>query len=183
MEDEEKQKEEVEESESNENIEESSEKSSTTSLLIITIIGILLLAGFYFIYSRNQVKDDSMNDGMTDTNMEEQVEPQSSDSMNEEMMESDSMMENVISVEGGNYYFKPNEIRVKRGEKVDIEFTNAGGTHDLVIDKLNVRSEMTETGDTVSISFTPDQAGEFDFYCSVGNHRALGMEGTLIVEE
>lgn len=93
-----------------------------------------------------------------------------------------AMKENTIAVEGGMFYFKPNEIRVKKGEKVKIVFTNKEGMHDFVIDELNVRSDRIQAGTSTQIEFTPDKIGSFEFYCSVGNHRQMGMKGTLIVE-
>ena len=55
--------------------------------------------------------------------------------------------------------------------------------HDFVIDELNVKSEITKGGNSTVVEFTPDTAGTFEFYCSVGQHRANGMVGKLIVEE
>ena len=33
------------------------------------------------------------------------------------------------------------------------------------------------------LEFTADKAGSFEYYCSVGEHKAMGMVGTLKVEE
>jgi plastocyanin len=87
-----------------------------------------------------------------------------------------------IKVEGGSFYFKPNEIKVKKGDKVTVTFTNAGGLHDFVIDELNVKTKRLNAGQTEVVEFTPDKTGTFEFYCSVGNHRQMGMKGNLIVE-
>lgn len=87
-----------------------------------------------------------------------------------------------ISVEGGMFYFKPNVIKVKKGEKVKITFTNKEGVHDFVIDELNVKSKRIDEGQSDTVEFTPDKTGSFEFYCSVGNHRQMGMKGTLVVE-
>ncbi|HZE87411.1 MAG TPA: cupredoxin domain-containing protein [Methylomirabilota bacterium] len=87
-----------------------------------------------------------------------------------------------VTVEGGNFYFKPNEIKVKKGQKVKVTFTNTGGTHDFVIDGLNVRTERIQGGASTTVAFTPDKTGIFAFYCSVGMHRQMGMKGNLIVE-
>jgi len=32
------------------------------------------------------------------------------------------------------------------------------------------------------VTFVADKAGEYEFYCSVGQHRANGMVGKLIVK-
>lgn len=87
-----------------------------------------------------------------------------------------------VKVEGGMYYFKPNTITVKKGEPVRITFTSAGGMHDFVIDDLNVKSDRVQTGQSTTVEFTPDKTGSFEYYCSVANHKALGMKGTLIVK-
>ena len=89
----------------------------------------------------------------------------------------------VIKIEGGSFYFKPNEIRIKKGETVKIVLTSMDMMHDFVVDELNVRTNIAKAGDTTEVTLTPEIAGEFEFYCSVGNHRAQGMVGTLIIVE
>lgn len=88
----------------------------------------------------------------------------------------------IVEVEGGAFYVKPNEIRVKQGDTVRIVFTNAGGTHNFSIDEFNVKTKTLQTGETEEVEFVANQTGEFEFYCGVANHRAQGMKGTLIVE-
>ncbi len=88
----------------------------------------------------------------------------------------------VIEVEGGEFYFKPNEIRVKKGQEVTLVLNNVNGFHDLVIDELNVRTKQIQGGQSERVTFTPTEAGSFEYYCSVGKHRQMGMKGTLVVE-
>ena len=38
------------------------------------------------------------------------------------------------------------------------------------------------TGQIDEVEFVVDKAGTFEYYCSVGNHRQMGMVGKLIVE-
>jgi len=90
--------------------------------------------------------------------------------------------ENAIEVEGGNFSFSPNEIRVKAGEPVTIKLNSADLMHNFVVDELNVRTEVVKAGTFGVITFTPTEPGEYEFYCGVGSHRANGMVGTLIVE-
>jgi len=87
-----------------------------------------------------------------------------------------------FAVSGRNFEFSPTEIRVRQGDRVRIVFTSLDGTHDFVIDELAVATQQVSTGQTDAVEFVADQAGNFEFYCSVGNHRAMGMVGTLIVE-
>lgn len=82
-----------------------------------------------------------------------------------------------------NYAFSEEELRVQKGDTVRIAVTSTRGYHDLVIDRFGVRTDRLNTDESDSIEFVADEAGEFPYYCSVGNHRRLGMEGTLIVEE
>ncbi len=88
----------------------------------------------------------------------------------------------VIAVEGGSFYYKPNEIRVKKGQKIRIEFSAADMMHDFNIDELNVSVPITKEGETSTVEFTATTVGTFEYYCSVGQHRAMGQIGKLIVE-
>lgn len=90
---------------------------------------------------------------------------------------------NTVDVNMGMFYFDPKEITVKAGETLRINLTNTEGQHDFVIDELNVQSSLLEQeGQTETITFTPTQPGEYEYYCSVGEHRQMGMVGKLIVE-
>lgn len=85
-------------------------------------------------------------------------------------------------VEGSNYTFSPVALTVKKGEKTRIVLKNTGGMHDFVVDELQIRTAVINDGKEDFIEFTPDTAGSFEFYCSVGNHRAMGMKGTIVVQ-
>src|SRR5690606_35640871 len=89
----------------------------------------------------------------------------------------------VIEIEAGSFYYNPDVIRVKKGETVRIVMTSADMMHDFNIDELGVSLPITQSGETNSVTFTANQVGEFEYYCSVGNHRQMGQVGTLIVEE
>jgi len=89
----------------------------------------------------------------------------------------------TISVEGGEFYFKPNEIKVKKGQTIKILFNDVKGFHDFVIDEFNVKTPQIKEPNTAEVTFVADKAGSFEFYCSVGKHREMGMKGKLIVEE
>ena len=89
----------------------------------------------------------------------------------------------VFNISGGNFYFVPNMITVKKGSKVTINFKNDGGSHNFKLDEFNVATNMLESGDTESVTFTADKVGAFEYYCSFGQHRAMGMKGTLTVVE
>ncbi len=88
----------------------------------------------------------------------------------------------TITIEAGNYYFSPKTIKVSKGSKVTIKMTTKDMTHNFNIDALNVQIPDTSPGQTNSVTFTANQTGSFEFYCSIGNHRKLGQVGTLTVE-
>lgn len=88
----------------------------------------------------------------------------------------------TFNVTGHNFAFSDTEIRVKKGEKVTINFESTDGFHDWVVDEFNAATKQVQPGTKTSVTFTADKAGTFEYYCSVGRHRAMGMVGKLIVE-
>mgnify|MGYP001602120627 CR=1 FL=1 len=75
------------------------------------------------------------------------------------------------------------DIRVKVGDKVKITLNSVEGFHDWVLDEFNARTLKVKAGDPeTSIDFVADKKGTFEYYCSVGSHRANGMKGNFIVE-
>lgn len=88
----------------------------------------------------------------------------------------------VIEVEAGSFYFKPSTITVKKGSQVKIVLNNKDGIHDFVLEEFNVKTPQITAGKTAEVEFTADKAGSFEYYCSVGNHRQMGMKGTLVVQ-
>lgn len=83
-------------------------------------------------------------------------------------------------MEVGNNFFKPTILRAKPGDAIEISFTKVEGTHTFVIDETNANFDAKQNSKIVF--FAPKKAGSYKFYCSVGNHRTNGMEGTLIVK-
>jgi nitrite reductase (NO-forming) len=88
----------------------------------------------------------------------------------------------VFDIKGLDYDYDIKEIRVRQGTVVQINFTNTEGFHDLVIDEFNVATKQIPVNQSETITFVADKAGTFEYYCSVGKHRANGMWGKLIVE-
>lgn len=86
-----------------------------------------------------------------------------------------------FTVTGSNFAFDPKTITVNKGDTVKIIFVNSGGLHDFKIDEFNVSTERLESGDQTTVQFVADKAGTFQYYCSVGAHRTMGMWGTLTV--
>jgi nitrosocyanin len=89
----------------------------------------------------------------------------------------------TVEIEAGSFYYKPNTITVKKGEKVKIVMNSVSMMHDFVIDDLNVKMPVVQNGNTGTVEFTADKVGTFEYYCSVGQHKAQGQVGTLVVTE
>lgn len=88
-----------------------------------------------------------------------------------------------FTVIGGNFEFSPSNMTVKKGDTVRITFRNNEGFHDFVIDEFDVATTQIQGGAEEVVEFVADEAGSFEYYCSVGQHRQMGMKGTLIVTE
>ena len=89
----------------------------------------------------------------------------------------------TFTVEGSSFKFSPSNMTVKKGDTVRVTFKNTSGFHDWVLDEFNVRTKQIAAGAEETVEFVADKAGSFEYYCSVGSHRQMGMVGTLIVEE
>lgn len=99
----------------------------------------------------------------------------------EAMAENSDVVE--MTVEGGMFYFDPASLVVKQGQKVRLTFTNVEGMHDFVIDELNIQTDIINAGESTVVEFTvPATPGSYKYYCSVANHRQMGMEGVLTIE-
>ena len=87
-----------------------------------------------------------------------------------------------FTVNGSNFAFDPATITVDKGDTVKINFKDDDGRHNLVVDGYNISTNVIGGGESDTITFVADKTGSFEFYCSVSNHRDLGMSGTLIVK-
>ncbi|MCR4263992.1 MAG: cupredoxin domain-containing protein [Candidatus Roizmanbacteria bacterium] len=181
-------------------MEENTAQKGNMTPLIIGIGVLVVLAGGFFLFksnsSSNQMKALPTQTMREDTTTEDAVMEENTESSEESMMEAnttggmsdeaDMTSEGdvaMLDVEGGSFYFKPNVIRMKKGQTVKVTFHAADAMHDFDIDELNLDSKVIKSGETSTFEITPDETGEFEFYCSVGQHRANGMVGTLVVEE
>ena len=87
-----------------------------------------------------------------------------------------------FTISGQNFSFTPSSITVKKGDKVKITFKSIDGFHDFKIDEYGIATQQLKSPAEEVLEFTADKVGSFEYYCSVGTHRAMGMFGTLKVE-
>ncbi|HCU80120.1 MAG TPA: hypothetical protein DGN60_03020 [Chloroflexi bacterium] len=79
--------------------------------------------------------------------------------------------------------YDADNINAAVGQTVNIEFVNNGALeHNFIIDEFGIDS-LLQAGESSTISFTPDQAGTYEYYCNVAGHLEAGMKGTVIVSE
>ena len=150
----------------------SSDKSKIT--LIIIALVILGLGGSYYYFNSNKKIEPAVNS-------EEVV---NTISTQDAVGTSELATVKEFIIESSDFKFSLSEIKVKKGDMVKITLKNIKGYHDLVIDELKVAIPKLKTaGEIVTIEFVADKAGSFEYYCSIGNHRAMGMKGSLIIEE
>ncbi len=161
---------------------------SKNKILLIVVIIIIILIGAFYIYKKpsNQpiTENTQVNtpvDDQSDNSVAlETINNQAIAVAPEEIQSASEVKE--FNVSGANFSFSLKEIKVKRGDKVKIVFTNNEGFHDLIIDEFKVNTGQIKASETKTVEFTADKTGIFEYYCSVGQHRANGMFGQLIVE-
>lgn len=92
----------------------------------------------------------------------------------------------TVDVEASEFKFAPAAFTVQADEDLTVNLKNIGAApHDIVFELDGGRVERTAVirgGENASITFqTPLTPGEYVYYCSVGSHRARGMEGKLTI--
>jgi plastocyanin len=82
---------------------------------------------------------------------------------------------------GGALKFDRTELTAKPGRVTIVMDNQSDVPHAVEVEGKGVEEETdTVTGDTAEVTVDLE-AGEYVFYCPVGNHRQEGMEGTLTV--
>ena len=145
------------------------------TLLIVAVVILLIVGGAIFINASKEAAPK-----MT-------AQPTQTPEATSETGTEDPQMEETgnvkeITVTNNGFKFNPSTLTVNKGDKVVITFENTGGTHDFRIDGYNVGTNIINGGEEDEFEFTADKAGTFEYYCSVGNHRQMGMKGTLTVK-
>jgi plastocyanin len=147
-------------------------------ILLLVLVVVLVAVGFKNKKSeapaeiRNEAQESSV-----------EVPPAMPPVQDKEENSSTSASVKEFTISGQNFSFVPNAITVKKGDKVKITFKNADGFHDFVVDEFGAATKQTKAPTTEVLEFTADKVGSFEYYCSVGTHRAMGMFGTLTVTE
>jgi plastocyanin len=139
--------------------------------VLVLVLVLVVLGGWYFIIGKQVEAPKAVSDEES------------------RVVQGNSVIDTTVKgevrefvVSGQNFSFTPSVITVKKGDKVKITFNNTQGFHDFKIDEYGVASKQSKSPTAEVLEFTADKAGSFEYYCSVGSHRAMGMKGTLKVE-
>lgn len=147
-------------------------------LITIVVIIALILVGYFIFRDKSLAPtEDSITNEVpvSGSNVAETVVVENAPEVNTGVVKE-------FTVDAVSFSFTPAKMEVNKGDTVKITVKNNGGTHDFKIDELGASTRLLQTGESETISFIADKAGSFEYYCSVGNHRALGMVGTFIVK-
>jgi plastocyanin len=88
----------------------------------------------------------------------------------------------LVEIEVQSLSYTPANIKSKADQEITLRLTNTTRElHTFTIDQLGIDLQLLP-GETQSVTFTPTEPGTYPFYCTVGDHRKQGMEGSLIVE-
>lgn len=140
---------------------------------LLIILGILLAVGllgfavvFFSGYGRQRAENGGVTPSPTTVSQEE----------------ADLGEATEIVVEGSDFKFSPKTINVREGEKVRLTFKNTGAkSHNLTVEGLGIATKTIDPRQEDTLVFTAQKSGSYKTFCSVGNHRSLGMEGELDV--
>ena len=173
----------MEEQTSSQNTQDNS--ANYTKYVIIVIVLVIIAGLGFYAYHKATKQTSSPSQQMQPTQTMKTQETITPSAPTETGSTSSGAMQNTkqkITVTASNFTFDPKTITVKKGQPVEITFKNSEGTHDFVIDEFNVKTQIIPGGQSETVTFTPDKTGTFTYYCSVANHRAMGMQGIITVE-
>lgn len=136
----------------------------------LTLFGFLFVFVTIGLYLNTSARDIQAN---TQQNPEVKAEAQQASEVSSE--EGDTLNE-VVSLKAEMWEYNPNIIRLKKGQPVTINLNNIDFAHGIIIPDL-------ELGGMETLTFTPEEAGEFEFFCPVYCGAGHGnMRGKIIVE-
>ncbi|MGY1804944.1 plastocyanin/azurin family copper-binding protein [Blastococcus sp. SYSU D00922] len=89
----------------------------------------------------------------------------------------------AVTVTASDFAFSVDEDTFTAGQVVFTLVNDGGSTHDLVIERDGqevAAADAVDPGQTSTVAVTLEP-GRYVLYCSIANHRAMGMETTIEV--
>jgi cytochrome c oxidase subunit 2 len=151
-------------------------------LIIGAVIVVLLVGGAYYVMKQNA---SAPAPAITTQPSSDQANPVMSEEPSASATSGATTTGAVkeFTVTGSNFKFDPATLTVNKGDTVKITFKNAGtAPHNITFTDFSAASKTITSGANDTVQFVADKAGTFQYYCSVGNHKAMGMVGTLTVK-
>jgi cytochrome c oxidase subunit 2 len=90
----------------------------------------------------------------------------------------------VIKITAKKFEYSPNEVRIKKGVPVVLEFTSLDRVHGFTIPDLGGVRATIEPGKATRVTIVAPKAGTYEFHCDLfcgEGHE--GMTGKIIVED
>lgn len=85
----------------------------------------------------------------------------------------------TIDLEGMRFHNA--EVHVQAGQPMTLRLVNKDSyAHAFDIDAFGIHRSLAAR-ETVEVIFTPEQAGQYRFYCGSPGHEQAGMVGVLVV--
>ena len=154
-------------------------------LIIGAIIALAVIGGGFWFGNRANGPEEVLNQDKSAVSPSETQSENSESELDNEaiVIEESNEVKEFTVIGSSDFRFSLSEMRVKSGDTVRITFKNESGFHDWRLDEFDAVTKQIEAGKEETIEFVADKAGTFEYYCSVGKHRELGMKGSFIVEE
>jgi uncharacterized cupredoxin-like copper-binding protein len=91
---------------------------------------------------------------------------------------------NTIQVKETEYHIAPSTIKIASTGSVTFDATNAGQIdHALELEGNGVEQKIgtISPGSSGMLTVTLSKKGTYELYCPIDNHRAMGMQATVVV--
>jgi plastocyanin len=162
-------------------LEENKQSAGQSTAIIVVIVALVIIGVVVYAVTRNNSDETTNSNTMTNVDDTTPTNATTNTNMPANNAPTNTAAVKEFNITGTNFAFSTKEIRVKQGDRVKINFISEG-VHDWVVDEFNARTSVLQTGKSESIEFVASKTGTFEYYCSVGQHRQMGMKGNLIVE-
>ncbi|HLD04610.1 MAG TPA: cupredoxin domain-containing protein [Candidatus Nanoarchaeia archaeon] len=149
--------------------------------LTVVVIALIIVG---YLYGVPVLKDKGFWPTLPSLSVPAQLQSPSESNKEETPQEELPATEGVkeFSLVAKQFEFVPNEIRVKKGDRVKLRVKSIDTQHGFRLPDFGVEVTLEPDQEKV-VEFTADQAGTFDFYCSVFCGAGHGnMRGLLFVE-
>ena len=90
----------------------------------------------------------------------------------------------TVKLSATEFKFTPSDPSVDKAGKVTFDVSNDGSVdHALEVEGPNgeVETEPIAAGQSAKLTVDLSKAGKYEMYCPIGNHKEMGMEGTVTV--